>query len=403
MNVLHVMSDLPFPPDNGARADIWARLLAMSRLGYRVHALVIAQKRRPSERQLDEMRRLVCNLEFVERRPLRKCLATLTPTCISRSSGLAEFQLTGHYDVTLMESEEAVPICGNPFLNTKLRVLRIHNDEVAYLRELAKAEERLLKKYFLHLESLRMSRFSKSVHRRVDSLWFISQTECQRFIANNPACAAQAAWLPPSILLGDRPKRHPLNCKRVLFVGNFYIPLNREGLRWYLRQVHPLLARDPAYELVIAGSTLGRRDAHLFADEIKREERSTVYVDIEDTTQLYENCAVFINPMRAGAGVKLKSIHAIERGIPVVSTPVGNEGSGFADKEHVRLADTPTEFADAVAELLNNQRFGNQMAARAYEHLTSCYNSESNIHRLIARLVSLHSQCPIDHPRVLTA
>src|SRR5262249_48020624 len=284
------------------------------------------------------------------------------------NSRLSELRLAEDYDLTLMEAEDTLPICDNPLLRTTRRVLRVHNDEIAYMWEFAKAEENFLRKQFIRLEALRMVPFSKSTHLRVDSLWFISQRECQRFVANHPAAAAKAVWLPPSLVLGETSKHSTTNSKRVLFVGNFYTSLNREGLRWYLKHVHPLLKQDPDYELVLAGSTQGRNSAVLFVEEMRQESRCTVHVDLEDTRSLYENCAVFINPMRGGAGVKLKSVHAIERGIPVVSTFVGNEGSGFADKEHIRLADTPAEFAAAITELLNNYEAGQRMAARAYAY-----------------------------------
>jgi glycosyltransferase involved in cell wall biosynthesis len=402
MKVLHVMPDLPCPPDNGARADIWARLKAMKRLGYSVHALVMAQKVPPKERRVEEMRNLVSSLQFVEPRPLWTCLPSVIPTYIRRNSALSKLPLTEHYDLTLMEAEDALPICDNLSLKTALRVLRVHNDEISYLWEFAKAEERFLKRQFVRLEALRMIPYAKSAHLRVDALWFISQTECQRFVAKHPAAAAKAAWLPPSIVLGDKPERSTANCKRVLFVGNFYTSLNREGLRWYLSHVHPLLTRFPDYELVVAGSTQGRPAAQFFAEELKKETRCTVHVDIDDTKSLYKDCAVFINPMQGGAGVKLKSVHAIERGIPVVSTSVGNEGSGFDDGKHLRVADTPAEFAAAVNELLENPEARERMAFQARERLNSLYNCEANIQRLIMNLTSQDVPCFTDEEATLS-
>jgi len=402
MKILHVMPDLPCPPDNGARADVWARLRAMHRLGHSVDALVMAQKVTPKEHHLADMRRLVSNLRFVERRPLRECFASITPTCIARNSKLSEVALTEQYDLTLMEAEAAVPICDNPSLKTRMCVLRVHNDEIRYMWQFAKAEESFLRKQFIRLEALRMVPFSKSAYRRADSLWFISQSECQRFIAKHPEAANKAVWLPPSIGLGDKPKRTVVHCKRVLFVGNFYTSLNREGLRWYLEQVHPLLEQDPDYEFVLAGSTQGRPAAKSFAEEMKQTARCTVYVDLEDTKFLYEDCAVFINPMRGGTGVKLKSIHAIERGVPVVSTSVGNEGSGFEDKRHVRLADTPAEFAAAVIEIMNDYGAGEAMAARAYEYLNKSYDCDSNIRRELAAALARNSQYFTDRHAVFS-
>jgi hypothetical protein len=108
-----------------------------------------------------------------------------------------------------------------------------------------------------------------------------------------------------------------------------------------------------------------------------------VFVDIEDPTPLYNSCAVFVNPMRAGAGVKLKSIHAIERCIPVVSTSIGNEGSGFRDPEHLKIADTAEGFIDAVTELLNSPRMRVFQAERAYRQLEARYNAAANISNLL--------------------
>lgn len=395
-----MMPDLPYPPDNGARADIWDRLRAMNRLGYIVHALVMAQKVPPKERYINEMRSLVSSLQFVERRPLGMSLATITPTYIQRNSPLAEVPLRDQYDLTLMEEENTLPICDNPSLQTALRVLRVHNDALAYMWQYAKAEENLVRKLFICLDALRMIPYSKSVHRRVDSLWFISQSECQRFTASHPGAAAKAAWLPPCITLREKPQRTNAHCKRVLFVGNFYTSLNRQGLRWYLNHIHPLVTRDPGYELVIAGSTQGRPAAHLFAEELKQETRCTVHVDLEDTQPLYQDSAVFINPMRSGAGVKLKSVHAIERGIPVVSTSVGNEGSGFEDKVHLRIADTPVEFASALTNLLNDSGDREHLALRAREQLIRLYGCEANIRRLITNLLSYNSRNSADKDAV---
>jgi glycosyltransferase involved in cell wall biosynthesis len=387
MKILHVMPDFPYPPDNGARADIWARLLAMKRLGYTVHAVVMAPKVKPEDRNVAEMRAVVNSLRFVERLPLSKCLASIRPTYISRNSMLSKFPLTDQYDVTLMEAEDTLPICDNPSLNTNLRVLRVHNDEVTYLREFAKAEERFLKRQFIRLEVLRLMLFAASAYRRVDSLWFISETERQRFIDKHPSASAKAVWLPPSIEIGEKSKQARADHKRVLFVGNFYTPLNREGLRWYLSEVHPALQKDPAYEFIVAGSTQGRPDARAFVEEIKNQPRCTVHVDLEDTGPLYSSCILFVNPMRSGAGVKLKTVHAIERFTPVVSTSVGNEGSGFMDNEHLRIANTPAEFTRAITELLSCYDLRGQMAGRAYLHLTRYYNSETNIRRLLEHLV----------------
>jgi polysaccharide biosynthesis protein PslH len=388
MNILHVMPDFPFPADNGARADVWSRIVAMKSLGYRIDVLVMAQKLRPSPAHVREVRQVVEGLHFVERQPLRKCLASRLPTYISRNATLAQYPLTKDYDVTILEAEDTLAITDNPTLHTGQRVLRVHNDEVTYLREFLKAEEDFARRQFLRLELMRLKPLVRMAHERVDQLWFISETEWKRFATLHPHARHKAVWLPPSIEIRNRPIRRVPGNKRVLLVGNLYTPLNREALRWYLQNVHPALLQIPDYELVVAGSTQSRSAAWMFAEEVRRHPRCTVHVDIEDTTTLYQNCAVFVNPMRAGAGVKMKTIHAIERGIPIVSTSIGNEGTGFHDAEHIKIADTPEDFTAAVTELLNDRRLRAAQAERAYQRLLGRYDAAENISRAMGSIVA---------------
>lgn len=359
----------------------------MARLGHSIDAIVMQQKLIPDEQHVAEMRKLVRSLRFVARQPLRMCLATTVPTMVALNRTLAKVQLEERYDITLAESERQLSIFDNPTLQTNIRALRVHNNESRYMSLNAKTEESFVRRQFCRLEALRFIPFSKSAYHHVDSLWFISQSELQTFTASNPTSATKAIWLPPSLLFGDEPQQHRLDSKRVLWVASLNNSLNREGLRWYLNGVHQSLIQDPDYELIVAGSTSGRVSAHLFVNELQQQRRCSVHVDVNDLTALYNGCAIFINPMQRGTGVKLKNIHAIERKIPVVTTSVGNDGSGFIDKEHVRVADTPAAFGSAIREFLKNRSLRERMAARAYAHLRETYDCEANIQRLLTSLI----------------
>jgi len=406
MKVLLVMVEFPYPPDAGGRGDTWSRLRALNRLGHSIDAIVMQQKLVPKNQHVAEMRRFVNSLSFVARRPLRKSLTTTVPTMVALNKTLATLQLREQYDITLAESERVSSIFENPTLHTRIRALRVQNTESRYMWLNARTEETFLRRQFCRLEALRFVPLSRSVYRRMDSLWFISKSELQKFMASSPKSAAKAVWLPASIVFGDKPEERRFDSKRVLWIASLNNSLNREGLRWYLKHIHPHLCQDPDYELLVAGSTSGRASAYLFVNELQQQNRCSVHVDVDDLTDLYNGCAVFINPMQRGTGVKVKNIHAIERGVPVVTTSVGNDGSGFVDKEHVRVADTPAAFESAVSELFNNEILREQMAARAYGYLRKNYDCEANIQRLLTSLVpeTVHSEndripsCPKEVP-----
>ncbi|MBV8206120.1 MAG: glycosyltransferase [Acidobacteria bacterium] len=388
MHVLHVIPEFPFPPDSGVRADIWNRLIAMRRLGYRVDAVVIRPRTLPKQRHVTALSEVADRLEFIDRRAIASCIAALRPTAVARNSSLRELPLAESYDFVLAESEAAYPIFDNPRLQAKARVLRVHNNEAAYRWAAARSEENLLDRQFCRLEALRFAMFSPVAYDRADSLWFISEREFRRAARHRKE---KSLWMPPAIQFGSEPQRRMTAAKRVLFVASLHTSLNREAVRWYLRHIHPRLQQLPEYDFLVAGSTTGggvrgQLAARVFAEELRKEPRCRVRLDVDDLNPLYDECALVVNPMHSGAGVKMKNIHAIERRVPLVTTSVGNEGSGFLDGEHVAIADPPAEFACRMRDLLNDRDAAERMAARAYRRLRAQYGTESNIAQGVERL-----------------
>jgi glycosyltransferase involved in cell wall biosynthesis len=105
----------------------------------------------------------------------------------------------------------------------------------------------------------------------------------------------------------------------------------------------------PDAHLSIIGSNPTDRVTALVADGI------TLFANVTDAEleAAYDRARVAIVPLRCGAGVKLKVVEALRAGIPLVTTPVGAQGlPGLS--QIVAVQDDPTLFADAVAQLLQD-------------------------------------------------
>jgi glycosyltransferase involved in cell wall biosynthesis len=76
----------------------------------------------------------------------------------------------------------------------------------------------------------------------------------------------------------------------------------------------------------------------------------TGYID-EPTPHLTET-AVFIVPLMAGGGMRVKILDAWAWGLPVVSTSIGAEGIRCRTGEDILIADDEDAFAGAVLDLL---------------------------------------------------
>jgi glycosyltransferase involved in cell wall biosynthesis len=78
---------------------------------------------------------------------------------------------------------------------------------------------------------------------------------------------------------------------------------------------------------------------------------------------------VAIAPIRYGAGVKLKTIEALQYGIPTVATTVGAEGIDTFDTGALVVADDPSGFAQAIVNLVDDSdRWNAQRRAIAELH-----------------------------------
>lgn len=380
------MKDCPYPPTNGIRSDIWHRLVAMSKLGHSVHVVITTRGSVPDERELAEIRKFADRVDLVRREITIGALFARQPILVATNGSLKRVLLEEEYDLALADSELLAPIFDNPRLRAKLRVVRVHNDEARYYQTLARAEERPFWKAFFALESLRFQRSSPGLFDKVDGLWFISKAERDRVALRSSDLGAKSFWLPPAIdLCAGRGWPSPkAETREVLIVGGLKGPLNREGIRWYIKDVHPILRHDDAYRLTIAGSTGGSENARRFAAGIAGTERCEVHVDCSDLSPLYSRASVVVNPMQSGAGVKLKTVHAVLEGCPLVTTAVGAEGSGLRNREHIRIEDDPARFAAAIRDIFDNPDESKQMTDRADIFLREQYDQASHIRRFLS-------------------
>lgn|GEM_PF-464104 len=124
---------------------------------------------------------------------------------------------------------------------------------------------------------------------------------------------------------------------------------NADGLRWFVAEVLPLLRElVPWVRVRVTG-------ANPPADLVAQAGAHLTFVGrVSDLHDFYDRGRVAIAPIRFGAGVKLKTMEALQYCIPTVTTSVGGEGIDTMGTGALRIADDPGEFARAVAELVDD-------------------------------------------------
>ena len=136
-------------------------------------------------------------------------------------------------------------------------------------------------------------------------------------------------------------------------------PPNAEGISWFTREVFPLVRRAvPDSLLYICGA---EPPAELRA--LGERQPGVAVTGFVDPRPYLERAAVLIAPLRSSGGMRVMLLEALARGIAVVATSRACAGLDLRAGEHLLVADSPSEFADAVTLLLRDPELAGKIAA----------------------------------------
>jgi hypothetical protein len=132
--------------------------------------------------------------------------------------------------------------------------------------------------------------------------------------------------------------------RRVVLAGDWAYPPNRDGLRWFLGSVLPLLEESvPSHDWHVA----------LYGPNAPRAGTARVRAHgyCADARMLYRQGDVHVAPVPFGAGVKRKVVQPLLAGLPVVTTPSG--AHGLLGHPNLSVHRDAIDFASAVRERLS--------------------------------------------------
>jgi glycosyltransferase involved in cell wall biosynthesis len=297
-----------------------------------------------------------------------------------------------HADQTSM-AQYAMQACmasGNG--HSPLTVLDEHNALHLVVSRQA-AFERGWRKTLWKLEARQMAKYEARICRDFDRVLTVSNNDMEALLSlYSPSEAAALAErftvLPICIEPLSVNQISPLTQEhRILHIGTMFWPPNEEGIAWFANEIMPkVLAQLPASHLTIVGKNPPKRVRQL------AEPGSPLYGLVEvtgylaDVSEQISRSRVFVVPLMAGGGMRVKILDAWRWGLPVVSTTLGAEGIAVRDGEDILLADNTEDFAQSVARVLTEPglaqrlRRGGRLSVethydwrREYEHLDSIY------------------------------
>jgi glycosyltransferase involved in cell wall biosynthesis len=158
------------------------------------------------------------------------------------------------------------------------------------------------------------------------------------------------------------PESTPPESGQLVFTGSMDWFPNQDAIVYFCREILPLLERDHAgvdWRLDVVGH---RPPA---AVQALAGPRVHITGSVPDVRSFAWRARTFVVPLRIGGGSRLKILEAFAMGIPVVSTGVGCEGLAVEHGTHLLIADTPGEFAEALARTDGDAGLRKELTTRA--------------------------------------
>ena len=245
-------------------------------------------------------------------------------------------------------------------------VLDAHNVESDLAGSFAASDPRRLWRARWRWEAGKLARFERDAVRAATTVCATSDADAATFEAMG---AVDVVVVPNGVDTGAIPfSPAPPGGLLVVYVANFgYLP-NLGAARELVEEILPRL------RATVPGSTLrlvGRDAPARRADPVAGVE---VVGDVEDVVPHLHAARVTVIPLRAGSGTRLKALEAMAAGVPVVSTRLGVAGLEVRDGEHVLLAESSAELADAAAAVLRDDALARRLAEAGRALVESRYD-----------------------------
>ena len=228
-------------------------------------------------------------------------------------------------------------------------VLFEHNVEHQIWERLAALEARPWRKALVEIEARKMRRAERQACAAADLVVAVSDDDQRRLEALAPGslCVATPTGVDVDYF---KPSARPEVPHRLVFTGSMDWFPNEDAILFFTEAILPRIrSQIPDVSVTVVGrNPTGRLRA------VAEHAGIAVTGTVDDVRPYVEEAALYVVPLRAGGGTRLKIFEALAMGKAVVSTTVGAEGLAVTPGLDVAIADQPDEFARTVIELLRD-------------------------------------------------
>jgi hypothetical protein len=361
--------DVPWPADYGGAIDMMNRIIAFKHAGIGIHLHYYSYNERGTPNELNQF----CEtINVYEREPVGKGFSFKKPYIISsRINRKLIDHLNNDDHPILLEGVHCTGILPEIKRTNRKIVVRMHNEESLYYRELARAEHGFFKKVYFYNESRLLKKYSHHLPTDCTYACISRKDEAMlKKVYHLPKVEFLPAFTSWQKVKGDEGQGN-----FCLYHGNLAVPENEKAAAWLICNVFTK-TRKP---FIVAGKKPSKRlqkiaslcqHTCLIADPSEQE-----------LNDLVHKAHIHVLPCfnKHVTGIRLKLLHALFEGRHcVVNEPIV-AGTGLEGACHI--GNNSNAFASIILQLYH-QPFTREEIVLRKELLGNTYSNENNVRAL---------------------
>ena len=260
-------------------------------------------------------------------------------------------------------------------------VYRMHNVEGQIWERLANASSGFKKAYLRRLAA-RMTRYELKLWSTVDLIMPITATDAEIVEQASISTPIQVAHF--GIAIPEAEVSPAAGLTSIYHIGAMDWLPNQETIRWFLTEVWPgLHAASPGLTFHFAGRAMPPS----FHQDLP--EGAFCVGEVPDAAAFARDKQILVVPLRAGSGVRIKTLEAMASGKLVISTDVGMQGVEVRDGQHYLSANNAAGFIRAASWASQHPEEALTIIRNATQLIRTDYDARAIMARITQRLQEL--------------
>ena len=374
MKILYISTWFPYPADNGARIRVFSQIKTLAKNN---QIFIVSMLQDDFNQEESKELAKYCKIIYLQEKSWFK------PGSLKAVLGYFNFKprsVYSSYDESFQEAVDLAVEDIKPDIifastlgsveyvkpNKKAKIIfDHHNCDYASLKRCACSIRNPFKRILAELGVWKTAKYELAQCKKFDTVCVVSESD-KNLLKRLDKSINNIRVIPNAIDVNyyDPAFSNPIS-NQLIYNGSPTFSANYDAIYYFENQIQSLI---PEVELKVTGRTEG-------IDLASFSKTNFIGYQQDIRPVLYES-AVCVVPLRQGGGTRLKILEAMAAGVPVVSTSVGAEGLNAVNGEHLIIADSAADFADAIKKIIQDTELANRLRNNARKFVCEHYSWE---------------------------